>query len=376
MAASGEFNVVEFMENENLSIQDLEQLRKCDLRLVADQIGVSLSSGMRKREIIDIIAGDFKLELQPPLEQTFADGNSLELAKIEFEREKLKFEQWMKSEEFKREKEQEDFELRKIELQSQLSGEHTHFGLVQEFQNRDFDVAKNIRLIPKFCEDEVDSYFLAFEKIAKQLDWPRRYWTILLQSVLTGKAQEVFSSLSDEQSENYEVVKKAMFAYELVPEAYRQKFRNLQRQTGQTFVEFAREKEIVFDKWYRSLQAGKELYTLREVILIEEFMNSIPSAIKTHLDEHKVRDLKCAAAIAEDYELTHKKFSSPYNFNKYVDDKRFTSKQQSDSKSKSNSQEKKIPYNQRREHRKTLVCYYCGKAGHVKAQCFKWIKDN
>lgn len=41
-----------------------------------------------------------------------------------------------------------------------------------------------------------------------------------------GKAQEVCSTLSIEESLKYEVMKSAILrAYELVPEAYRQKFR-------------------------------------------------------------------------------------------------------------------------------------------------------
>ena len=35
-----------------------------------------------------------------------------------------------------------------------------------------FDATKNIRLVPKFEEKEVDKYFLHFEKIAESLKWP------------------------------------------------------------------------------------------------------------------------------------------------------------------------------------------------------------
>ena len=36
--------------------------------------------------------------------------------------------------------------------------------------------------------------------------------------------------------------------YELVPEAYRQKFRNCKKDSNQTHVEFARNKEQLFDR--------------------------------------------------------------------------------------------------------------------------------
>ena len=48
---------------------------------------------------------------------------------------------------------------------------------------------------------------------------------MLLQSVLIGKAREEYSALSVEQSSDYSLVKREILrAYELIPEAYRQKF--------------------------------------------------------------------------------------------------------------------------------------------------------
>ena len=52
-----------------------------------------------------------------------------------------------------------------------------------------FDPARNIRLVPPFQEKEVDKYF---EKVADSLSWPKESWVLLLQSVLVGKAQEIY----------------------------------------------------------------------------------------------------------------------------------------------------------------------------------------
>ena len=77
------------------------------------------------------------------------------------------------------------------------------------------DPARNIRLVPPFQEKEVDKYFAHFEKVADSLNWPKESWVLLLQSVLVGKAQEIYGSLSVEQSSNYEHVKEAILkAYE------------------------------------------------------------------------------------------------------------------------------------------------------------------
>ena len=111
-----------------------------------------------------------------------------------------------------------------------------------------FDSARNIRLVPPFQEKEVDKHFAHFEKVADSLNFPKESWVLLLQSILVGKAQEIYGSLSVEQSSNYEHVKEPILkAYELVPEAYRQKFRNYLKYDSKTHVVLAREKENLFN---------------------------------------------------------------------------------------------------------------------------------
>ena len=86
-----------------------------------------------------------------------------------------------------------------------------------------FDVTKHIRLFPPFQKKEVDMYFLHFKKLAENLKWPKEHWTLLLQSVVIGKAREIYTQLSPEQGSDYDKVRERILkAYELVPEAYRQ----------------------------------------------------------------------------------------------------------------------------------------------------------
>ena len=96
-------------------------------------------------------------------------------------------------------------------------------------------------MVPIFRETEIESYFGAFERIAVALHWPKDVWAILLQCKLTGKAQEVCAFLSTEESLVYVTVKSAILrAYELVPEAYRQRFCSLRKTVTQNFIDFAR----------------------------------------------------------------------------------------------------------------------------------------
>ena len=170
-----------------------------------------------------------------------------------------------------------------------------------------FDVTKHIRLVLPFQEKEVDKYFLHFEKVAENLNWPKEQWTLLLQSVLIGKAREIYTQLGVEQSHHYETVKELILkGYELVQEAYRQKFRNCKKDSNQTHVEFARNKEQLFHRWCCSKKIDQNYDKLRQFMLVEEFKRCIQSDVKTFLCEKQVETLEEAACLADDYYLTHK----------------------------------------------------------------------
>ena len=143
--------------------------------------------------------------------------------------------------------------------------------------------------------------------MAENLKWPKEHWTLLLQSVVIGKAREIYTQLSLEQSSDYDKVKELIFkAYELVPEAYRQKFRNCRKEIEQTHVEFARTKEQLFDRWCSSKKIGADYPKLRQLMLVEEFKRCINSGVKSFLDEKEVETLDKAARLADDYTLTQK----------------------------------------------------------------------
>ena len=120
-----------------------------------------------------------------------------------------------------------------------------------------FDPTRNIRLVPTFQGKEVDKYFA--HKAADILNWPKYSLVLLLQRVLVGKPQEIYGSLSVEKSSNYEHAKEAILkAYKLVPEAYRQKFRKYLKYDHKTHVEFAREKENLFNRWCHSKEVCQD----------------------------------------------------------------------------------------------------------------------
>ena len=284
---------------------------------------------------------------------------------IQIEREKLKFD----TEEKERER-QFNLRMKELEMQNMTvkrqpldSGSH-------------FDVTKHIRLVPPFQEKEVDKYFLHFEKVAENLKWPKEHWTLLLQSVIIGKARQIYTQLTVEQSSSYDTVKELILkAYELVPEAYRQKFRNCKKENEQTHVEFARTKEQLFDRWCSSKKIGSNHEKLRQLMLVEEFKRCINSDIKSFLDEKQVETLEAAARLADDYALTHKvSFINKSNPSRRPFFPHSGSKHSPSNPPGSHSQTitpKPKPSGENKDQNPLSqpICNYCKRTGHVISEC-------
>ena len=291
--------------------------------------------------------------------------------KLAMEKEKLEMEERIQKEKLEQaEKEKErqyNLRMKEIEMQDKVKTKPLDLGT-------HFDVTKHIRLVPPFQEKEVDTYFLHFEKVAENLKWPKEHWTLLLQSVVIGKAREIYTQLSLEQSSDYDKVKEVILkAYELVPEAYRQKFRNCRKEHEQTHVEFARTKEQLFDRWCSSKKIGSDYPKLRQLMLVEEFKRCINSDVKSFLDEKEVETLEKAARLADDYTLTHKvSFVSKANPRKpfYPPSGHKPSPSLQSGNSNQNAPKPKPPgENKGHNPLSQPICNYCKQSGHIVSDC-------
>ena len=299
-------------ETKNILVQyfvDEEIFNENALSLIVDVQSVSSSKELElKFQIRQLEIQEREKEREREREREREEREEGEKEREEREKEK---EEREKEREREREREREEREEREKEREFQLRMREIE---MQERANQpkqkieyNFDITKHIRLVPPFQEKEVDKYFLHFEKVAENLNWPKEHWTLLLQSVLIGKAREIYTQLGVEQSHHYETVKELILkGYELVPEAYRQKFRNCKKDSNQTHVEFARSKEQLFDRWCCSKKIDQNYDKLRQHMLVEEFKRCIQSDVKTFLDEKQVETLEEAARLADDYYLTHK----------------------------------------------------------------------
>ncbi|KAL2103146.1 hypothetical protein ACEWY4_000014 [Coilia grayii] len=310
-------------------------------------------------------------DLPPPVGKAALEWKRLELREkeIEWEREKVKLEAERQT---VREREQREHELRLKDLEfaqalrvKELDIKARESGVF--LKSDQFDVTRNTRVLPPFREDEVDKFFAHFERVATTLRWPREVWTMTLQCVFTGKAQEAYSSLTLEDAADYDKVKQAVLrVYSLVPEAYRQKFRAYQKPDGLTYVEFVREKELLFDRWLNS-QKVSTFQGLRDLVILEDFLNCLPQLVATHVGEHKDLTPARAAVLADEYVLNHKRVHPA----SVKSPPRHTSPPKS-----SKTFKEFLPVAVRSPDKRTSpprgvpTCAYCQKRGHVLAECY------
>lgn len=161
----------------------------------------------------------------------------------------------------------------------------------------------------------------------------------------------------------------------------RQKFCRLRKQYNQTYVEFVRDKEILFDRWYAS-QRVNDFAHLKQLILMEEFKNSLPEKVTTYLNERKEMDVSKAAVLVDEYMLTHRAtFQRPYGFNKSdrfnghgkeVEKNVSSPVEPAENSPPSGVQSKPGPA----ESKENVMCFYCKKRGHIAAACPVLKKKN
>ena len=334
------------------SMEKLERLRKSEIIKIGEKLELNVQKTMRKHELVIKIARHMVDE--NVFEEAVLEELPTEMIRMtpeEIELEKIKIQAQM---ELQRNK----MELEKIKIQQETRLREVDLAIRGRKESHDsFEVTKQARLVPKFEEANVDEYFAHFERTALNLGWPKECWSMLLQTVLTGKAQRAYATLPTENCADYDLVKAAVLkSFELVPEAYRQKFRTQRKTENQSYMEFLREKENALDKWCDSKSIDGDAEKLRQLILAEEFLNCVPEEVRVHLNERKTDVTYEMAALADEYILTHRK----------TKEKTFTGNRV---KFKAELRPKEENRRTFQSSSRTVVCFKCGKAGHIAIRC-------
>ncbi|KAK0131510.1 hypothetical protein N1851_033764 [Merluccius polli] len=213
-----------------------------------------------------------KLQMDMALEK-----RKLELELKQLEAQEKEKDRWLEMEKLKHQEQEREVERTRLRLLAE--------GKVDRNKSSGkSDLAGMIKFLPKFNERDPDIFFSLFENIAAGRNWDDEDKTILLQTVLVGRVQEAFVALTPADRKVYDIVKQAVLkCYELIPEAYRQRFRDWRKGEEQTHTEVARELSSFFNRW----------------LAAEGFKNILPERITVYVNEHEVKTVAEAAVLAD-----------------------------------------------------------------------------
>ena len=236
---------------------------------------------------------------------TFAEQKELLL--LQLENRKMEHQMQMdrlrlneQNERAKRELEQQKLELEAERLDLIKQGKMPGLG------DPKLDISTSLRLLPPFNEKDVDTFFVLFERVADAQGWPDSHRALMLQCTLTGKAQRAFSALSVEDAKDYEFIKASFLRlFELIPEAYRQRFRGMRRRPDQSNVEFARDLRLQYQRWCVASNV-QTVDDMTDLIVLEQFKTTLPERVAIYIAEKQTANEADAAMLVDEYELTHK----------------------------------------------------------------------
>ena len=85
---------------------------------------------------------------------------------------------------------------------------------------------------------------------------------------------------------------------------YRERFRGVEKRSGLTYLEMACDCGLKFDRWMKS-ENVETIEEMRNVVLMEHFMDQVSPAIKYELISLGVRDIMEAGRRADNYCQAH-----------------------------------------------------------------------
>ena len=158
-----------------------------------------------------------------------------------------------------------------------------------EFRNtsRDLFTIPQAPNLPMFADgtDDMNSFLERFERVAKIQGWESRHWAIMLSTLLSGIALDVYARLPSDDAMNYQVVKTALLKrYNMTEEGFRSRFRNARPQKGENPNQFITRIRSYLNHWIEMAEI-KSYDAFKDLTIREQFSNICPQELTKHLKE-------------------------------------------------------------------------------------------
>ena len=246
--------------------------------------------------------------------------------------------------------------------------EHGYFPDVKDGITNGSGKGKQPRL-PSYVEgDEIDSYLLRFERFARANQWDQDRWASNLSALLTGKALDVYTRLSDEHAQDYEKVKEAILRrYDLTEDGFRKKYRSELPQDGEAPDQYITRLGSYLDRWIELSETARTFDGVCQMFLMEQFLNSCPPDLAIFLRERKPTSLEELGTLSEQYLIAHGKSLSTSSRPKYSP--RPSAPRQTNTPLRSKTPPAR-GYN-KNSFKFQGQCFNCNEVGHIQSNCPK-----
>ena len=253
---------------------------------------------------------------------------------------------------------EKELKIKEMELQAQQAQVTASASLAATPPPRNKD-AKSPKL-PSFIDekDELDSYLLRFERYAENASWEKDTWAIKLSALLTGRAMDVYTRMSDADASDYDKLKKALLTrYNYTEDGYRKRFREATPETEETPDQFVIRLKNYLAKWLElSGSSPQNFDALVDLIVKEQFINACSEDLAMYLLERGPKDLVELTTWAQKYLIAHKEQLGKSKAT--VQPRRVDQKKTTQSKPDSSQGRQRL-----------LQCYRCRGFGHRQSEC-------
>ena len=150
--------------------------------------------------------------------------------------------------------------------------------------------------------DDIESFIDLFERVATQQGWPTDAWPTQLAGLLLEDALDAFTSIPLSEANDYSKVRSAILSrYEVNAETYRLRFRDNMQKPSESYKMFISQLSDQLTRWIKATEMD-----LQELILLEQFLKTLPRDLAVWLKEQKPACATKAAEMADDYEVARR----------------------------------------------------------------------
>jgi len=225
--------------------------------------------------------------------------------------------------------------------------------------------------LPTFkTDDDMANYLVRFERVAQLLGIDKSTYAVRIGSLLSGKAVDVYASLTPEITADYDRLKSALLnAFSKTTDGYRFEFKTAKVTSTETYEQFACQLGRKLDFWLKSAGCTETFESLRNFLIVDQFMSSVSPELRLFIKERNLKSIAEVTSAADCWSSARK------SYRPNTDSRQINRKDNLKPPEKDPSPDDGIPHENvsnfrtKKPNISAVICHNCRKRGHYKANC-------